>query len=211
MSVAHTKPIIIGRSSSHHTRVVRIFAEELELDYELRVIRDLTSMDAAAYGGNPALKLPSLQTDDGVWFGALNACRELARQATPSRRVVWPEDLKRALAANTLELTVQAMATEVSLIMAKVASAEGGAQYDKMRESLRNSLIWLERNVDAALALLPIDRDLSYLEVALFCLVTHLEFRQVVSVADYQQLNAFCDRFGGRTSAKSTSYRFDAQ
>ena len=210
-SVAHTKPTIIGRSSSHHTRVARIFAEELGVDYELRVIRDLTSMDAAVYGGNPALKLPSLQTDSGVWFGALNACRELARLAPSSRRIVWPEDLKRALAANAQELTVQAMATEVSLIMAKVASAEGGAQYDKMRESLRNSLVWLERHVDAALASLPSDRELSYLEVALFCLVTHLEFRQVLPIGDYQQLNAFCDRFGARSSAKNTSYRFDAQ
>ena len=43
---------IIGRSSSHFTRVTRIFAAELGVPYTLQVVPDLLSCDAADYGGN---------------------------------------------------------------------------------------------------------------------------------------------------------------
>src|SRR3712207_3283249 len=86
------RPVIIGRSSSHFTRVTRIFAAEMHVDYSFRVVRDLMSSNPEDYGGNPALKIPSLQTPRGVWFGSLNVCRELWRQANPRPRVVWPEE-----------------------------------------------------------------------------------------------------------------------
>jgi hypothetical protein len=87
------KPVIIGRSSSHFTRVTRIFAAEMGIDYSFRVVRDLMSSDPADYGGNPALRIPTLHTSRGVWFGALTVCRELWRQSSLQPRVVWPEDL----------------------------------------------------------------------------------------------------------------------
>src|SRR5690554_2468986 len=43
--------VIFGRSSSHFTRVTRIFAEELDVPYSLEVVRDLLSTDANDYGG----------------------------------------------------------------------------------------------------------------------------------------------------------------
>jgi hypothetical protein len=70
-------PIIIGRSSSHFTR---IFAAELRIDCAFQVVRDLMSSDPGDYGGNPALRIPVLQTPQGTWFGALNVCRELWRR-----------------------------------------------------------------------------------------------------------------------------------
>jgi len=206
-----TQPRIIGRSSSHFTRVVRIFAVELGVDCSFQVVPNLMSTDAADYGGNPALRLPTLQTADGVWFGALNACRELARRARIEARVIWPEHLEHALAANAQELVVQAMATEVALIMSDLAvRGEVTDHQSKMRRSLLDSLAWLESHAGQALLLLPAGRDLSYLEVTLFCLVTHLEFRQVVPVAVYPELSAFCETFARRASAEATSYRFDA-
>jgi hypothetical protein len=40
---------IVGRSSSHFTRVARIFAAELAIDYSFSIVRDLTSSDAKIY------------------------------------------------------------------------------------------------------------------------------------------------------------------
>jgi hypothetical protein len=204
------RPVIIGRSSSHFTRVTRIFAAEMRIDYSFRVVRDLMSSDPEDYGGNPALRIPTLQTARGVWFGALNVCRELWRQSSPMPRVVWPEDLDEPLLANAQELVLQAMATEVTLIMAGLASTrDDNAHHAKMRKGLTNMMSWLEENVRPALAALPPHRDLSYLEVTLFCLVTHLEFRGVLPTASYSELNTFCQRFATRASSGETPYRFD--
>lgn len=204
------KPAIIGRSSSHFTRVARIFAAEMGVDYSFRVVRDLMSCDPGDYGGNPALRLPTLQTPRGVWFGALNICRELSRQSSYGLRTVWPEDLDEPLLANAQELVVQAMATEVALIMAKLSgSGDGNAHHVKMSKSLANMMSWLENNARHALDALPSDRDLSYLEVTLFCLVTHLEFRDILPTSPYPDLNEFCQHFAERASADETTYRFD--
>jgi len=43
----------------------------------------------------------------------------------------------------------------------------------------------------------------------LFCLVTHLEFRDVLPTASYPELNRFCQQFATRASVRDTSYRFD--
>jgi glutathione S-transferase len=204
------KPRIVGRSSSHFTRLTRIFASELGVEYELSVVYDLTSLSTENYAGNPALKVPILQTSYGAWFGALNICRELARLSKRDLRVVWPEALLQPLLANAQELTAHAMATEVVLIMSAASGADAtSSAHIKARASLVNAMTWLEANALQALAALPTDRDLSYLEVSLFCLVTHLDFRNVVPVADYPELLAFCERFSERESARQTPYRFD--
>jgi hypothetical protein len=203
-------PVIIGRSSSHFTRVTRIFAAELGVDSSFRVVRDLMSTDPADYGGNPALRIPSLQTPQGVWFGSLNVCRELWRRSSPRPRVVWPEELDKPVLANAQELVLQAMSTEVTLIMARLADASASnAHSAKLRTSLMNMLSWLEENVSAMLAALPPDRALSYLEVTLFCLVTHLEFRDVLPTGSYTELNKFCQQLATRASVRQTAYRFD--
>src|SRR5690242_17668197 len=80
-SPAELELCIVGRPSSHFTRVARLFAEELGLAYQFELVRDLLSRDSAHYGGNPALKLPALKTREATWFGALNICRELARRS----------------------------------------------------------------------------------------------------------------------------------
>jgi hypothetical protein len=204
------RPVIIGRSSSHFTRVTRIFAAEMRIDYSFRVVRDLMSSDPEDYGGNPALRIPILQTSRGAWFGALNVCRELWRQSSPRPRVVWPEALDEPLLANAQELVLQAMATEVALIMAGLAgTGDSNAHHMKMRKGLVNMMSWLEENARPALDALPPHRDLSFLEVSLFCLVTHLEFRGVLPTASYSELNGFCQRFSTRASCGETAYRFD--
>jgi glutathione S-transferase len=206
----NASPTLVGRSSSHFTRVTRIFAAELAVETKFRVVPDLSSSNANDYAGNPGLSVPALESSRGVWFGALNVCRELARCSRLDLRVLWPEALDQSLLANAQELTVQAMATEVSLIMGNLGGATlGGVQRDKLQARLRGSLAWLDQNARAVLAALP-PRDLSYLEVTLFCLVTHLGFRGILDPLPFANLMQFCERFGERRSALSTPYRFDA-
>jgi glutathione S-transferase len=212
-----TRPTIIGRSSSLFTRVARIFAVELGVDCGLQVVRDLMSADPADYGGNPALKLPSLRTQEGLWFGTLNICRALSRRSRLGRRIVWPEDLVQPLPASCQEMVLHAMATEVALIMARVGDGgshgggeRGGGHQAKLRSSLLGTMAWLDENAARAVATLPPARDLSYLEVTLFCLVTHLQFRDVLPTAPYPALNELCRSFAARPSAAATGYCFDA-
>lgn len=199
-----------GRSSSHNTRIVRVFAHELGVAYDFQPIGEMLSQSSADYLGNPALKLPILETADGTWFGALNICRELARNALRPRSLVWPEALTDRIAANAQELVMQGMATEVSIIMGKLGNPEAANRYeDKNRESLRGSLVWLEEHLPPVLQSLRQSSALSYLEVSAFCFVTHLAFRQILDTAPYQGLNAFCRSFAERESARITEYKFD--
>jgi glutathione S-transferase len=202
-----TLPVIVGRSSSHFTRVARIFACECGVDIALQVVPDLTSTDLSSYGGNPALRVPTLKTSRGTWFGSLNACRELHRLAAHPPKVIWPEQLA-PMAANAQELVTQAMATEVLLIMAKLDGDDEAARR-KPRASLLGMLDWLERHFETALATLPVDRGFSMLEIALYCLITHLGFRDVVPTAPYPRLRRFADSFGERSSARATEFIFD--
>lgn len=200
---------ITGRSSSHFTRIVRVFAHELAVAYEFRPVFDLMSRTQTDYAGNPALRMPVLDTAAGSWFGTLNICRELARHATQPKRVLWPEDMHHVDANNAQELVLQGMASVVSLVM-RQANDELGAYDMKTRESLDSSVAWLERHLGDARASLPQERDLSFLETSAFCFIAHLEFRKLSDLEPFPNLRAFRDEFGTRASALATEYRFDA-
>ena len=208
--MASTSNVIFGRSSSHFTRVTRVFAEELQVPYKLEVVRDLLSTNPSDYGDNPALKVPVLKTGDATWFGALNICRELSHQSRSGARVVWPEDLATPLLANAQELIVHAMSAEVGLIMHKAAGGDARSNDQrKLVRGLLQALSWLDHHVEDAINDLAPERDLSYLEVTLYCLLEHLEFREVAKTNDYPSLRSFATAFGQRESAKKTTYRFD--
>ncbi len=199
-----------GRSSSHFTRIARIFAAEAEVAIEFIPIHDLMSEDPVDYGGHPALKLPTLHTDAGIWFGSLPICRELVACSELSLEILWPEDLTRPVAANAQELVLTAMSTEVGLIMGKASGvAADNSHQVKLRASLLGAMEWLELNAGRAIATLAPERDLSFLEVSLFCLIEHLEFREVLAMEGYPELRSFAQRFGGRSSARGTGYGFN--
>lgn len=201
---------LYGRSSSHFTRIARIFALEAEVAFEFVLIRDLMSQEPDDYGGHPAMKMPTLQTEEGIWFGSLPICRELVACSELNLEVIWPENLDRPVAANAQELVTTAMSSEVGLIMGKATGiAPDNAQQVKTRASLLGAMEWLELNADRAIATLHPERDLSFLEVSLFCLLEHLEFREVLPLDPYPQLRAFAERFAQRSSAKATAYKFD--
>jgi len=101
------------------------------------------------------------------------------------------------------------MSTEVALIMAGLGGSAVGPHPGKMRQSLLNSLAWLDDNVAEVIEGLPAERDVSFLEVTLLCLVTHLEFRDVLPVISYARLAGFRRAFETRPSVVATPFVFD--
>lgn len=204
---------IIGRSSSHFTRVVLMFAHELGVPFELVPVYDVSAVDPAIFGGNPALKIPMLRRGGSQLFGAENICRALA-EAAPSRlRIVWPEQLQSDLSRNAQELVWHAMAAQVQLIMGTMVSKLPAEDpfFAKIRAGLEGALGWLNAHLDGALAALPTPRDVSLFEVTLFCLVEHLAFRRTMPVDPYPALVAFARSLSARPSAERTAYRFDVR
>ena len=201
---------IVGRSSSLYTRMPLIFAEELSVPYELVPIYDMTVIDAEAYGGNPALKLPSLRRNGASLFGAQNICRAIAEQAGSQKVILWPEALQDDLSRNAQELVSHCMAAQVQIVIGTVVNKllADSAYFVKIRTSFENSLRWLDTCLAAALRILP-PRDLSLFEVALHCLIEHLTFRGTMPVKPYPALAAFGQEFAQRESAQRTIYRFD--
>lgn len=201
-----------GRSSSHFTRVAVIFAHELDLAFELVLVRDLASLDPRDYGGNPALKLPTLHVGERRVFGTENICRTLTELAGRSgdARVVLAEHVHDDLVRSGQELVWHAMAAQVQLRIGGLSRlAADSMLLSKAATSLAGSLAWLERELDEVLARLPTPRELSLFEVALFCLLEHIVFLSTLSLDPYTQLRGFADRFGARDSAKRTPLHFD--
>jgi glutathione S-transferase len=204
------RPRLVGRSSSHFTRLARLFAEELEVACGFAPVHDLASRDPADYAGNPALKLPVLVLPEGSVFGAENICRTLASLTPGPRRVVWTEQLPDLRARNAQELVWHGMGAQVQLVFGmQVARLPGeNVYFAKAADGFRNALAWLDANLEAVLHGLP-PRDLSLLEASLFCLVEHLVFRDTLPVAPYRHLVAFADVFRERPAAQHTAYAFD--
>jgi glutathione S-transferase len=201
---------IIGRSSSLFTRMPLIFAEELGIRYELVPIHDMAATDPQAYGGSPALKLPSLRRGKSLLFGAQNICRALTELSDASARIVWPEDLHDDLSRNAQELVWHAMGAQVQLVFGTIIGRlpADNVYFAKGRIGLENSLCWLERQAEQILGTLP-PRDLSLFEVSLFCLLEHLVFRGTLPVEAYRSLGRFSEGFAARPSARRTAYRYD--
>jgi glutathione S-transferase len=203
---------IVGRSSSLFTRVARIFAGELGVPYAFDIVTDLGSRKRDDYAGNPALKIPTLRRSGELLFGTLNICWALAEAAPAgSTRLLWPQDLDRIALRNAHELTQAAMTTEVSMIMARHAGVPQDSGYSlKLRDSLSGTLGWLDELVKAEGKTFPARDRLSYLEVSLYCLVDHIEFRDILDTRSYGALRVFRDRFGERAAARDTPFKFDA-
>lgn len=203
---------IIGRSSSHFTRLTLVFAHELGVPFELVPIHDMTVVEPDVYAGNPALKLPTLRRGGSLVFGAENICRALAELAGADRRVVWPEECRSDTARNAHELVRHAMAAQVQIVFGTVLCGlpADNLYFTKARQGFEGALRWLDEHLGSVLAELPSPRDISLFEASLFCLVDHLSFRATLPLAPYPALARFAADFAARPSAQRTPYRFDA-
>ena len=207
--MSNPEVMLVGRSSSHFTRTARIFALELAVPHGFRPVLDLTTLDQTAYADNPALKVPVLVDAQGSLFGTENICRELTRRSGHGARVVLRGDVAARIVANAEELILHAMGAGVMLIMASMPGSDQPAP-PKVRRGLENALAFVDTHLDQVLAALPADRVLSFCEVSLYCLITHLPFRKVMEIDGYPRLQRFGQDFGVRASAQATGYRFDA-
>lgn len=213
MTTEPTRIQLFGRSSSHFTRVAAIFAHELRVPFDLVVVPDLTSLDASAYGGHPARKIPTLRVGTAVVFGTENICRRIAELAGDGEGpgVVWPEHLRGDVARSAQELTWHTMSAEVQLVVGTVLAElpADNLLFAKCRAGMHGSLAWLEEHLARALGDLPSPRRLSLLEVTLFCLLEHLQFRPTLALEAYPNLRGFAADYGARPAARSTAYRYD--
>jgi len=200
---------LVGRSSSHFSRVARIYAAELDVRCAFEPVLELGARNPQVFGDNPSLRVPSLRTPEGTWFGSLGICRELARRSSRALRLVWPEDDRDVLASNAQEVVTDAMNTGVVIITSRLQEIpDDNPALTKPFARLNGALGWLEANLAAALAAQP-RGDLSFLEVSAFCFLTHLEFRGLGTLGEHPRLRAFCDRLGDRASSRATPYHFD--
>lgn len=203
---------IIGRSSSHFTRVVRIFAEELRVPYRLVPVLDMTVLSSEAYGANPAMKLPVLRSKGSTLFGTQNICRALTERSGGEAQIAWPEDFRDQLSRNAQELVWHGMAAQVQIAFG-VGICKLPAEnvyFVKAREGFEGTLSWLNEHLGEVQRCLPGTRTLSLFEVTLFCLIEHLTFRPTVSITPYRNLARFAEEFGEKSSAQSTPYRLQS-
>lgn len=202
---------IVGRRSSHFTRLTRIFAEELGLSYEIVPIYDMTAQDPAIYAHNPALKLPILRIGEDVVFGTENICRAMADGAQKSVAIVWPEQLRSSISRNAQELVWHCMTSQVQIVFGTVIAKlpADNLYFQKARLGFVGALDWLDVHVSEALNALPASRQLSLFEASLFCMIEHLHFRKTLPVEQYANLEAFRKSFATRPSAQRTAFEFD--
>src|SRR5438067_2371141 len=104
---------LVGRSSSHFTRVTRIFALELSVPHTFRPVLDIATVDPTGYADNPALKIPILVDARGPLCCTENICREVVRRSGRGAEVVLRGDLPDRVVANAEELTLHVMSAEV--------------------------------------------------------------------------------------------------
>ena len=202
---------IVGRRGSHFTRMVRIVAHELGVDYELVPIYDMKQLDAEAYADNPALKLPILRRGNVSLFGALNICRALAEAAGATTQVAWPEDRSEALARNAQELVWHGMSAQVQLIVGTVLGKlpADNIFFVKTRTGLEGSLRWLDTNLAALHVDRGAQRRISIFDVSLFCLIEHVRWRETVAIDGCERLIAWAGDYSARPSARDTVYAID--
>ena len=204
---------LTGRSSSHFTRVAAMFAHELGIPFTLEVVHDLASVDTAAFGGNPLLKVPTLHLGATSVFGTENICRTLVEHAgrAGDPRIVLAEHITDALVRSAQELVWSGMSAQVQLRMG-LAVANLPADnlfFVKAAAGLTGGFTWLDERLEEVLRRLPDESELSLFEVSLFCLIEHVAFRPTVPLDSFPKLRGFAQTFGGRASAQRTPFHFD--
>ena len=173
---------------SHFTRKVRILLGALDIACELVDAGNAADHDPALFGPNPLMKVPTLLDGERIVFESDHIAGYLAREHDPSDRFgVLTSDVD---ALNARAVMNGVMSAEAELILAARTGIDIQAhrRFDKMRESIRLGLKWL----DARSALFP--DDPVYLNFHLVSMWDHLVFYGLVPL-DYPRLQQHAARF----------------
>jgi glutathione S-transferase len=203
--------VLAGRSSSHFTRLARIFAIESGCDFEFELLEDLASTNAENYSGNPSLTIPALLVDREPVLGSVNICRRFAELSGQRERYSLPEDfIGSQLLQNAHELVMTGMSAQVTIVFstlfANIAKENGLVM--KSQQRLNGLLAWLNTNWQEILAQIPQEK-LSTIEAGLFCLLEHIDFRRTEGITIGDELRKFVTNFGAKQSAKDTPFKMD--
>jgi glutathione S-transferase len=168
---------------SHFTRKVRILSKALQIDIELIDAGNAADSDPALFGPNPLMKVPTLVDGEQIVFESDHIAGYLVRRHDPADRFgVLTAD---ADTLNARAVMNGVMAAEAELILAARTGIDTAAhrRFDKMRESVRNGLSWL----DAHHGLFP--SEPSYLTFHAVSMWDHLAYYGLFEL-HYPQLRA---------------------
>ena len=191
---------LIGTTLSHFTRKVRIVLHELAIPFRFETISGLLQTDAASYGGNPLLRVPTL-IDDGQWIiESDHIVRHLVCTRAPHDPLAVMTSSVDSL--NRLAAINGVMGHEVTWILAERAGmpdALSHGYFQKIVQSMRTTLAWLDQGTD------PQRAGFDYVDVALVCLWQHLQFYAMLpGLSDYARIAERVTLLAERPSVAST-------
>ncbi|WP_133498709.1 glutathione S-transferase family protein [Cognatilysobacter terrigena] len=160
-------PRLIYTPRSHFSRKVRLLADGLGIALDLVDAGNVADSDAARFGPNPLMKVPTLIDGKQVVFDADHIAAWLVRTHDPSDRFdVMTRDVD---VLNARAVMNGMMAAEVELVLAARTGIDTShRRFDKMRASLLAGIDWLEQNADV------FPSAPSYLGLHLVALCDHL-------------------------------------
>jgi glutathione S-transferase len=195
------KLTLVGTPLSHFTRKIRILLHELGIPFHFEVARNLLEMDAARYGQNPLMRVPTL-IDGDLW---LIESDHIARHIVATRAPHDPCNVltPAAVDLNRLAVVNGIMAHEVTIILA----ARGGLDdvmshtyFQKLGNAITSGLTWLDRQIDSE------RESLDYVDVATICMWDHLvHYALIPGLQSFQRITERVARFSARDSVAQTT------
>lgn len=176
---------LIYTPRSHFARKVRLLLAALDIGAELVDAVNAAEADAARFGPNPLLKVPTLIDDGRPVFESDHIAMHLVRTRDPQDRfnvLTMDND-----ALNARAVLNGIMALEVELILgARSGLDTAQPRFTKMRGAIEGSLAWLEANAAV------FDGAASYLGFHLLAMRDHVALYDLVPL-DYPRLQAQAD------------------
>lgn len=182
---------------SHFSRKVRMLLGGLNKHAELIDVGNVADSDAAIFGSNPLMKVPTLVDGRHTLFDSDHIAQYIVRTYDASDRFgVLTADID---ALNARAVLNGIMSTEVELILAARTGIDTSAhrRFGKMREAIARGLDWLENQANV----FP-DKP-SYLGFHLIALWDHLTLYNVCSL-DFSRLREYVAQWSALSYVAST-------
>lgn len=161
---------------SHFSRKVIILINAWEIDVQLIDVGNVATSSTGTFGDNPLMKVPTL-VEDKLWMiDSDNIAQYLVRKYDVKDRFeVLTTDI-HTLNARTILNGI--MSAEVEIILARRTGIDTNLyqRYDKIIETIKAGLDWLEYNVEI------FTTTPTYLCFHLVCMWDHLSFYKTVDL-----------------------------